>query len=87
MTIWLAAALLVSATACTAVLGCLAYIVTSLRQAAPLIASRRGRQPLTALLVRQRTSPPQRRTKARATITLTRPRGTLQPAFARVRMR
>lgn len=82
MTIWFAAALL-SATACVAALGCLAYIVISLRRAAPLIASRRGRQPLIAFLVRSQTRPPHQRSKARPTVAPAHRQRSLQPAFAR----
>lgn len=86
MTIWFAAAVVIAASS-AALLGCLAYIIVSLHRGAPLIASRQGRQPLTAILIRARTSPPSRRFKLRTGITLSRPSMTLQPAYARVRLR
>ena len=85
MTIWFAAAVVVAALT-AALLGCLAYIILSLHRGAALIASRQGRQPLTAVLVPTRKSPPSRRFK-RTGITLSRPSMTLQPAYARVRLR
>lgn len=84
MTIWYAAAVVIAASS-AALLGCLAYIVVSLHRGAPLIASRQGRQPLTAVLVTTRKSPPSRRFRLRTGIVMPRPRMTLQPAFARVR--
>lgn len=86
MTIWFAAAVVVAAVT-AALLGCLAYIIVSLHRGAALIASRQGRQPLTAVLVPTRKSPPSRRFKLRTGITLSRPSMTLQPAYARVRLR
>lgn len=86
MTIWFAAAVVIAASS-AALLGCLAYIVVSLHRGAPLIASRQGRQPLTAILIRARKQPPARRFKLRTGIVMPRPRMTLQPAFARVRLR
>lgn len=86
MTIWFAAAVVIAAVI-AALFGCLAYIIVSLHRGAALIASRQGRQPLTAVLVPTRKSPPSRRFKLRTGITLSRPSMTLQPAYARVRLR